>query len=199
MPLNCHLVKRFAVCVGLIASVLVAVSSALAAPSPDQVNAPGLSSTLRQIRVGPASLFTSQKQETFTAQQTGDLVGVWLAAACTGCGSDPSAFVNVHVFTPTRDVLLAPPLSTWAGGNSGNLQYVPLNAALPVKAGDIVRMTFGCSQASPSCLSSFSLVATEGQHPGRGLVDLNTAAAGVLLNADLVFIPEVRVATQASV
>jgi hypothetical protein len=190
MPLNHNLVKRLAVGLGLAASLLVGASSALAAPAPDQVNVPGLGSTLRQVRVGPASFFSSEKQETFTAQQTGDLVGVWIAAACTGCGTDPNSFVNIHVATSTFDDLLDPPLSTWSGGNSGNLQYLPIDPVLPVKAGENVRLTFGCSPASPSCLSSFSLVTTQGQHAGRSLVDISNAAAGVLLNADLVFISE---------
>jgi hypothetical protein len=41
----------------------------------------------------------------------GDLVGVWIAAACT----DDNSFVNVDVSTSTHDQLLTPPLSTWGG------------------------------------------------------------------------------------
>jgi hypothetical protein len=142
------------------------------------------------VRVGPGSFFTSQKQQTFTAGQTGDLVGVWIAASCTGCGTDVNSFVNVHVGTSTQDVLLDPPLSTWEGGNSGNLQYLSLGGALPVKAGDTIHLTFGCSPQSPSCLSSFSLVATGNQYGSGALVDLSSAAAPVSLNADLVFISD---------
>jgi hypothetical protein len=182
--------KRLAAGLGLTASLLLGAGSALAAPAPDQVNVPGLNSTLRQVRVGPASFFTSQKRQTFTAQQTGDLVGLWIAAACTGCGAELNSFVNIHVSTATQDFLLDPPLTTWAGGNSGNLQYLPLNGALHVKAGDGVKVTFGCSPASPSCLSSFSLVATGDQYAGGGLVEVNAAAAATPLNADLVFISE---------
>ena len=180
--------KRLVVGLGLVATLLLGAESALAAPVSDQVNVPGLNSSMRQVRVGPASFFTSQKQQTFISQQTGDLVGVWIAAACTGCGTDLNSFVNVHVSTSTYDHLLDPPLSTWAGGNSGNLQYVPLDSALPVKAGETVRLTFGCSPASPSCLSSFSLVATGDQYAGGGLVEVSNAAATTPLNADLVFI-----------
>ena len=182
--------KRLAAGLGLIAGLLLSAGSALAAPVPDQVNVPGLNSTLRQVPVGPGSFFTSLKQQTFTAQQTGDLVGLWIAAACTTCGTEPNSFVNVHVITSTQDVLLDPPLSTWAGGNSGNLQYLPLNGALPIKAGDTVRLTFGCSPASPGCLGSFSLVATGDQYAGGGLVEVNTAAAPTPLHADLVFISQ---------
>jgi hypothetical protein len=182
--------KRLTVGLGLVAGLLLSAGSALAAPAADQVNVPGLNSTLRQVRVGPVSFFNSVKQQTFTAQQTGDLVGVWVAAACTGCGTEANSFVNIHVIDGKQDVLLDPPLSTWAGGNSGNLQYVSLNGPLPVKAGDTVRLTFGCSPASPGCLSSFSLVATAGdQYAGGALVDI-TNGVTTPLNADLVFISQ---------
>src|SRR5690349_2598867 len=72
-----------------------AVAPALAATA-DVVNVPGLNSTTRLVGVGPGSFFTSEKLQTFTAQQTGDLVGIWIAAACANCGTDPNAFVNVH-------------------------------------------------------------------------------------------------------
>ncbi|MBV9577829.1 MAG: hypothetical protein JO057_04475 [Chloroflexi bacterium] len=175
---------------GLVASLLLGGGSALAAPVPDQVNVPGLNSSLREVPVGPASFFTSVKQQTFTAAQTGDLVGIWIAAACTGCGAEPNSFVNVHVSTSTQDVLLDPPLSTWAGGNSGNLQYVPLTNAVHVNAGDTVRLTFGCSPASPGCLSSFSLVATGNQYGGGQLAEVSNTGVTTPLNADLVLISE---------
>jgi hypothetical protein len=185
-----RLPKRMAVGMGLVAGLLLGAGSALAAPVSDQVNVPGLNSTVQQVRVGPGSFFSSQKQQTFTAQQTGDLIGVWIAAACSGCGTDPDSFVNVHVGTATQEILLDPPLSTWEGGNSGNLQYLPLTGALPVKAGDTVKLTFGCSPISTSCLSTFSLVATGNQYPGGALLDLNNSAAPAPLNADLVFISQ---------
>src|SRR5690242_18885071 len=79
---------------GALASPL-AVAPALAATA-DVVNVPGVNSATRLVAVGPGSFFTSEKQQTFTAQQTGNLVGVWVAAACSNCGSDLNAFVNVH-------------------------------------------------------------------------------------------------------
>jgi hypothetical protein len=190
MSLTPVLPKRLVAGLGLVAGLLLGAGSALAAPVPDQVNVPGLNSTVRQVRVGPASFFTSQTRQTFTTQQTGDLVGLWIAAACSGCGTDRNSFVNIHVGTATQDYLLTPPLSTWEGGNSGNLQYVSLGSALPVQAGDTVHVTFGCSPQSPSCLSSFALVATGDQYAGGGLVQVSSAAAATPLNADLVFISE---------
>jgi len=196
MPLIEHFPKRAAAGLGLVTALMLGAGSlgagsAMAAPVPDQVNVPGLNSPLRQVRVGPSSFFADQKQQTFTAQQTGDMVGVWVAAACTGCGTDDNSFVNVHVTTATQDVLLDPPLSTWEGGNSGNLQYLSLDSALPVKSGETIKLTFGCSPASLSCLSSFSLVATTGdQYAGGALVDVTSSGVVTPLNADLVFISD---------
>jgi hypothetical protein len=72
----------------------------------------------------------------------------------------------------------------------GNLQYLPLNGALAIKAGETVRLTFGCSPASPSCLSSFSLVAASDQYAGGALVDVSKTGGVTPLNADLVFISD---------
>jgi hypothetical protein len=172
---------------GALASPLVA-EPAFAATA-DVVNVPGLNSTTRLVAVGPGSFFTSEKVQTFTAQQTGNLVGIWIAAACSNCGTDPNAFVNVHVKTASDDDLLDPALSTWDGGNSGNLQYLSLGTPMHVDAGESVSLTFGCSPNSPTCLSNLKLLATGDQYSGGGLSDM-TNGVTTPLNADLVFISE---------
>jgi hypothetical protein len=55
---------------------------------------------------------------------------------------DPDWFVTIHVSTSTRDDLLTPSLTTWEGGSSGNVPYLPLNGALPVKAGETLQITY---------------------------------------------------------
>src|SRR5579859_7370155 len=141
-------------------SLLTTGGSALAS-SADVVNVPGLNSTLTQIPLTLGSGYT--RQQTFKALHTGNLVGLWIAAACAGCGTDINDAVNILVRAPGEGILVDPPLSTWEGGNSGNLQYVALATPLAVTAGDQISIEFACVPSSPTCASSFSLVATGDQ------------------------------------
>lgn len=73
-------------------------------------NLPRLNSNLRKFPASPSSFCVSQKWETFAAQQTGKLVGVWIAVACTTCGSDLNSFIKVQVSPSTSDFMLDAPL-----------------------------------------------------------------------------------------
>jgi Carbohydrate esterase 2 N-terminal len=178
----------------LIGTLLTGSGSALAAPAADVVNVPGISSILKQVPVGPVSGYT--RQQTFKPLHTGNLVGIWIAAACDGCGTDVNDFVNVLVSGPNGGILEVPRLSTWEGGNSGNLQYLPLEVPLAVTVGDTVSIRFACSQDAPTCLSSFNLVATGDQYPDGALTELTGTDASVGAD-DLVFITQMDGIVQA--
>jgi hypothetical protein len=186
---------RVAPAAALVGALLAGGGSALASPVNDVVNVPGLNSSLKQIPMTPGSGYT--RKQTFKPQLTGTLSGVWIAAACDGCGTGINDEVNVLVRAPSGGILEVPPLSEWTGGNSGNLQFVDLSNAggLAVSAGDAVEIDFACSPMSASCASSFDLVATGDQYADGALLDISSGGSSgtaVSLIADLVFMSQMN-------
>lgn len=159
--------KRLAAGLGLVASLLLGTGSALAAPVTDQVNLPNLTAA-------PMSVARTYGGQTFTAAWSGPLEGVWLAAACDACTGSiwletdelhPGGAAGAFAYSLLGGGTWVP-ASTWAGGNSSNLQYVPFTDSPALEQGTTYAVLVGASNAGGS---GFRYVVTSGDHyqPGQ--------------------------------